>query len=107
MTVNDNTEKIAAGGFVPEGDRANALYKFVLNIDEQTFDQLSESGILRANAKRDLQIYGFYLEHTRQSGSMQAIHNAAEKYHLSEDQAKRIIYRIKKLKFMPVSSVIN
>lgn len=71
------------------------IYEQVLHIDEPTFERLMASGLMRANARRDLLMYESYLHDRPLYGSMQAICNASEKFHLSEDQAKKIIYAIR------------
>lgn len=54
-------------------------------------------GFLRSNAKRDLEIYEYYEEESLKVGSMQAITNAADKFCISEESIKKVIYRIRPL----------
>ncbi len=74
-----------------------SIYERILHIDENTFDRLMSTGFMRANAKRDLQIYEYYLAECEKHGSMQAITNAAEKFFLSTDHIKRVIYRVRNI----------
>lgn len=74
-----------------------SIYQQILQIDETTFDNLLATGFLRANAKRDLRIYEYYLAECEKYGSMQAITNSAEKFFLSTDHIKRVIYHVRKI----------
>lgn len=71
------------------------IYQQLLHIDEATFERLMASGLMRANARRDLLIYARYLADRPRHGSMQAMSNAARHFHLGEDQVKKIIYRLR------------
>lgn len=70
-----------------------SIFERVLGINESTFDRLMAVGMFRANAKRDLLIYEYYLEECIKYGSMQAMINASEKFHLNDESIKKIIYR--------------
>lgn len=74
-----------------------SIYEHILHIDEATFDKLMSTGFLRANAKRDLRIYEYYLVECEKHGSMQAITNSAEKFCLSTDHIKRVIYHVRNI----------
>jgi hypothetical protein len=73
------------------------IYERILHIDERTFDKLMFAGILRSNAKRDMEMYGYYLEQKNMYGSMQAISNAAEKFCLSEASVRDILCKLKNM----------
>ena len=70
------------------------IYERILNIDQATFDRLMSFGILRSNARRDLQIYEYYLSESEKHGSMQAMTNAGDKFNLTDEAIKKIVYRI-------------
>lgn len=72
-----------------------SIFERILGIDETTFDKLMSSGVLRSNAKRDLLIYEYYLNEVETCGSMQAIINASEKFYLSTEGIKKVIYKYK------------
>jgi hypothetical protein len=70
-----------------------SIYERILHIDERTFDALMSAGVLRANAKRDLEMYGHFLRQRERRGAMQAITDTACKFILSEESVKHIIYK--------------
>lgn len=72
------------------------VYDALLGIDEQTFDKLASVGLMRSNAKRDLQIYSYYLNELIRVGSMQGITNTSIEFSLSEDRIQSIIYQLQK-----------
>jgi len=71
------------------------IYERILNIDETTFDRLMSFGLLRSNAKRDLEIYEYYLEQKEKVGSMQAMIDVSDFFRISEDVVQKIIYKQK------------
>jgi hypothetical protein len=73
------------------------IYERILNIDEATFDKLMSFGLLRSNAKRDLEIYEYYLEQKEKVGSMQAMTNTSDFFRISEDVVQKIIYKQKSI----------
>lgn len=72
------------------------LYERLLDIDEATFHRLTACGLARPNARRDLLLYASYLDDLPRCGSMQAICNASERFFLSEERARQIIYQLRK-----------
>ena len=70
-----------------------SIYERILNIDETTFNRLMSAGLLRSNAKRDLNIYEYYLEQKERVGSMQAMIDASELFSVSEDVVQKIVYK--------------
>ncbi|GHT33989.1 hypothetical protein FACS189434_09390 [Bacteroidia bacterium] len=69
----------------------------ILQVDYSVIKRLSDAGVLRSNAARDYDIYNYFLLEKEKYGVMQSITNAADKFFISEDCAKKIIYSIKKV----------
>ena len=67
-----------------------------LHISEPAFERLMSSGLMRPNARRDLHMLQHYLADLPRYGSMQAMCNTSERFCLSEDQTRRIIYRLRR-----------
>lgn len=69
----------------------------ILKMNESDIDRLSAMGLLRSTAMRDIEIYAYYLkEIARNNGKMRAVLRTSEKFYISEDRAKGIIYKIRK-----------
>lgn len=73
-----------------------SIYESILGLDNQAFEKLMSKGFLRSNAKRDLDMYEYYLSQLHK-GKMQALTNTAIKFNMSEDRCKAIIYKIRNL----------
>ena len=73
-----------------------STYEIILSLDSSTIDHLLSKGFFRSSTKRDIEIYEFYVNECKITGSkMQARTNAAEKFCTSEETIGRIIQRMK------------
>lgn len=69
----------------------------ITGLDAKTLEYISALNLLRANVIRDFLVYDYFTVEKQKYGTMQAITNTADKFYMSEDNVKKIIYQIKKI----------